>query len=968
MLWVVCLLSICQLSVVRADEVVKLRTRPGIAGWAVDEDSGHLFAALTAENAIIRYDLDGKAKQLFIDENPVWLTVKKKQLFVVNEDGSIECFAIKPSALDKLSFRDIGSRIDLPPIYSNSNQPFLYFIDRNANILKFDVGRKVVVRSEPFQTNDRMKIQASRRDSITLSPDEKSMFLASSDGELFDLDETTLTVTRNKKFRGSRASRRGFICYFDQTGRYLSLDSGLMRMSDLAKIEFLGSSVQVHPDYDLAVSLGAPDSNGKFRVFFQRFSDRKLLKIVQLVGSPTGKSSPRDTSKQSLISFSANDRMWLAIDDEAWLFSLDRLALTQRKTLDVDLPNLRIINGNNFAIDLTDKVPEGEKEVSWELLKSPKGMALDGDSLNWNPTEDQSGSFDVKLRLTAGNRSIVKSFRVSIVADSAPIDMGGAVAKVRVNFAGDVALCRTDTRGINRYVAVNLDSGKVLSSTEIDVQIRDIVLTDNYVYYVENERDWILIRRPFDNLEKEESEDLLTKIHSLEYFSNEELALTMEEPKALFRIPADEAKIPNRDKFKPGVLVSTNRMGSSPRLDFRSRSSHPSISQFSEQFFYANGIIRAAATGTPSTIIDNISLPIYVDEDAKKTYRYRDVSPMPLPFGNMINYEASGTGSSKKSTIFAGSPFSARLSRTRLEPNTLRTRSLSQFMPVTFSCILTETSLSVVAYSNVGNQRVASSELESGVYELSALKTVPIPFKDGLLIPFENRIYLYRLSEEHKAKLRQPLQIGFPKHTEITASTRESIQLQTVGGVGDITFKKLNSGEAMLLNEETGEIVIDSTKLVIGYNPLKTTPNAVNDPVAMAPLKTYNALFGTQHKPTSELGLYPVSVEARDSIGQRTMISFFVAISKLQSSGFDQGKLAVAIPPPQPGNSKPEAPKQPAPVQNDGVASNMKNEGDVVEQEKRIESLESTSKSIEQQLKGIEALLKQDAKTEGKKK
>lgn len=449
-----------------------IETAPPAFHWAMDPETGRLFASVPDEGEVVEFD-PGTGKRLRsipVRWGPGVMAVKGSVLVVacsapallvpVGLDGEGETPG-RPIPMPDPPFALFCSEGPNPFVYalcapgSSFDRTLLVRVDLEEGSVEARPARGWGVASLQHRGVDSPRHAVMAPDGRSVAVDSRDVFssgvaaLLEADEERFgfrvEVDEVhRLTGLPFGPFGPIRASPGGRYWTLGKhlVARHPAIPTGRSEAGPASIRRFEGEPVAIHPTLDLAASIdfgpeppgvkveapfvvGASTWEGPApgcRVAFQRFSDAGILAfrpVGPLGGFPgIDREDPRWLAlpEPTLTFDPARGRLLCAWGDRAVVLGLDEMGLDPGPSpivLRAPPPEILLEGGDRLALPLETVVPEQAGRVALRVSRGPGGARIEDGVLTWDPGSSWYGSRAFTIGATLdGSIADEVSFRV----------------------------------------------------------------------------------------------------------------------------------------------------------------------------------------------------------------------------------------------------------------------------------------------------------------------------------------------------------------------------------------------------------------------------------------------------------------------------------------------------------------------------------------------------------------------------
>lgn len=863
--------------------------------WLVDEPSGRIFAAIPSTGKVVEYDHGGKqVRQFDMPNTPQRMIIKRNQLIVAmgggyksrRTRGEEHFCTVARIPLDTNQVSDelkVNGTVACGLFCSGSDTPYVggLTLAENPGVYQIDLDHWFVRAEKTIVSN-----RGTSPTNAAMSADGNWLVLdsagiGSSGAELYAFDEAKCELSSVTWLHSSY----GTISAGPASRFWLFGDKLFETVYDKAPVKDYqqkSSGGRIHPRLDLiAVS-------NDLAVTLQRFSDDKKFVTAPLNLTPSEKSrKARTRSAQPTQIF---------FDHAGSLFhcSQNTCQITTLKKLEVAPPELLLIQVNT---DLELKIGEALKLPVSLLNPQPgaqvrmedarPGVQFRDQVIHWTPTLDQLGQHKINLTVASGDRSDAVQVKVAVSVPEVAVDF--EILRFKLSRDGRRAICwgrnrqpsngRTFDTMPRELAVIDLVQHRVLARKSLPNGLLDVAINDKYAYVTIPGQNSI-VRLDRDTLSN-------PRVKNLPY-----------EATRLFAIPTQHiatfSQSQSHSQSKVAIFdgQSLERLSetSAPQFQFQSGQLFQS---FSDRYSIAGNFYDSESGELLYSEVPN-GLPTLVNLPTLRNLNqspHHNRSSSRLIWGRLVDQGTIKTRSGRNVHSpqhhsprgIKGHAVSLKVPVAYFVSSKNASNHDSPRVQVQLECKRLFDGKSIATWniqtqrgrsqrfdrSLVGQGRVAMTQHHIVVAKLSSLLVSPVFSLNEML-----------------DKSSTPLHITRPESKWIGTDAKQSIQIGSRGGVGEVLFSLKTEYAGLDIDPQSGLITVDTPTLWNNY--LQRRPNANSNhvvahrdrqgPAPINPSIVYQRLTGQKLGKEMEAASLPIHVVVSDDAGQIDEVNFFVTV------------------------------------------------------------------------------------------
>jgi hypothetical protein len=501
--------------------VVSFRVPEDVSGWALDEGSGRLFAALIGGDSVVELDPASGARRarFTVARGPTELFIKGRRLVAAcPSTASLDVVDIETNQVDgrvqlagKGPYALFGSKADNPYVYAICNTGTAWW---GGEVFQVDVRALTVrgrTRVQGWRESNPVHVAMSD-DGRWIAPDARGVS-SPSGADLMAVDEAKpsfLNVVHLHDTFGPIVAgphNRGWALGASLFAEDLS---GPVRT-------FRGSPVAIHPSLDLVASLtdadgrplvppyGPPAGKGPVRLEFQTLSAARTLGAVVL--GPLGGEAPqprpgvdsqsgRPVPEDPFLRFdAARGRLVCAWRQQAFVLDLAKLGIDAPPLLQLAVPSRVAVGvGETLRVPLALSTPALKGKAALKVESGPQGVEVQGDELVWTPAASAAGIHRVVVAARADGSS--DSVTIEVRVGLGLVDLGILAQGMAVDSRSPRVVLwgpkprengpfspRADSANPASLVVVDTERGSIVARRELIRDVRCLASVDGAIIY-----------------------------------------------------------------------------------------------------------------------------------------------------------------------------------------------------------------------------------------------------------------------------------------------------------------------------------------------------------------------------------------------------------------------------------------------------------------------------------------------------
>ena len=461
-----------------------------VSAWAIDEDTGRVFAALLTEGVVAEYDREGKeVRRIQVGLRPRTLFVKQSKLLVGCE-GSVDVHIVDLKSNKVSGEIALNGLVPVALFGSKIENNFAYCLVQNKSgsvCVQLDLSESRLKNQLPRMSPNFIGHACMSSDGRWIACDEKYGYWEMAPANVFEFNEERCIFAKtvkdlNKKGQMSPGPR----------GRFLTLGKQLFHQDfKPAGREFAGSPVAIHPTVDLAASLESKN------LILQRFSGGERIDKVELPLLDPEKDfslQQSDDAFEPCVQFDLkNAAVFVGTRRHAYWIDLRKYAKVLKRHYVLHLPLF-----HEVAIDHELRIPilVNNKKIGEELQvrvsPQPEGSSIKDGDFVWRPNPNNVGETTVRFELENKEKKTIDVVDVLIHVHLPQIDFGfeaGAIASSTDGAFLVISGKRSDDSGkgskreSGELAVVDVKEWKVIGRREFEGPLACRAVDEKHVYY-----------------------------------------------------------------------------------------------------------------------------------------------------------------------------------------------------------------------------------------------------------------------------------------------------------------------------------------------------------------------------------------------------------------------------------------------------------------------------------------------------
>ena len=848
----------------------------GTTSWAVQPETGRVFASLANSRLVAEYDSTGReVRQFLVGADPQELLIKSKWLIVACAKSPSLHFIDLTSNETVGSLPFTGSNESRALFCSDVDNPYVYCVtgqsSSSGKISQIDVAKQTVRKQSSLYGWGQFGVSH-----VAMSPDGK--WIVSDDrgrsspsrADLMKVDEDEFTFTRIRDYHRSFGQ-----LVAGPFNRYWTFGNTLYPLNISNPLrEYEGAVVRIHPEWNLAVSY---QNN---TLYLERFSDAENVEEVSLPPSPkqpevdTQNRRSRVAPHDVLVQFDAkNDLVFVGTQYRGYWIDLGSYAAKLQPLYIIRAPTeVTSLVGQKLKLPLA--ITNGIRGNNLRLMKKagPESIQVANTGLTWTPQAADVGIQTVRLELfdVAAER-ILDATELKLHIELPKIDVGFQIKTMQRSPDNRFAVLWGPSPGQeDRHPAhvgsddiaiVDLLARKLLATKSMPSGIRTATIDDKYVYVAPNSGN--LFYRIDHALNNRKRHFLQSAPQQLIKFVGNRMAVT-----------GDQLEVFDTDTMKPAKLIALTGLGTGAA----------SVAILDHQTIRVGGQIIDRNDGKLLRVVANPHLPQVIESQSNRF----QPPPGPATFtwgrkidGNQLsdfqgNTLSKWTGGQDRYGVISEKHPMAVLVGPIIDSQTHQTTVVMEFRSLVDGTVEHSSIIDVLPTHRGRSPNFYGSR------EVLAVTDHAVIFVNG------SELLIAEISRETAAKMPVPAHFALVQKTEIEVGGKVKIPLEVAGNGEAVTFTLTSEAPGLTLDADTGVLTVETNEIWSSFVRQNIEANLQNtyprwrgatspfEPAENA--KRYEALTAKKLPSGKLAGFVPISAVLQDAEGQQDGIHLNVVV------------------------------------------------------------------------------------------
>ncbi|WP_153556652.1 YncE family protein [Roseimaritima sediminicola] len=831
------------------------------AGWAVQEETGRVFATVKNQNEVVEYSSQGgKVRSIAVAGDPTELIIKRDLLVVA-------CTKSPSLVLIDLARNEIAGSVQLPGtgpyalFCSQADNPYVYAICKTGSAW-WD-GEVFQVDTQALEIRAQQQVQPWRQSHpihVAMSRDGNWIVVDArgkstpSGGDLMKVDEEAFTFTQ---VRGHHESFGQIVP--GPRNRYWTLGNLLYPLDITEQVRaFGGTPVAIHPTFDLAASLKGNE------LHLERFSDASEIATVVLdnvdLSDKTDKTIRFDLPNNLVIVGTHASVHWVDLEDHA-----DQLA--PLRMLDVPSEVTSLV-GQPLRIELAVSNADVESKTHIAIARGPQAARIDGDALVWTPTAEDVGFQTIVLEAKQADGTVVDSAELTVHTTLPTLEFDFPPKSMALSPDGKRMLVwgpapgqeerHPAHTGPDALVVIDVDKLDVVVRKTLPQGIRCAAIDNRWIYLAPNSGN--LFYRLDHELTSNERQFLKSTPTRLIKISEDRLAVVGDQTEGFEVNPLKSHPIAG--------LANFNRHIQAPIA----WTSHDTIRIANRVVEYDSGkLVRSVTSALPVLAGTVNRLPHNPHQRNQSVERWGRIVAGPTLMNHAGNRIAQWSGP-RLSTISERWPVAVTV-RTTPNSTARTTETWFELHDLVDGTVLQSALIAVAPTQSASRTNRYGSQQRL------------ITDAERVFVLNEDELVVATIPEAIGEKATMPTYFTERQPTEIAVAGEQTVQLGVGGSSEGVTFSLMAEYEGIAIDSSSGELTIDTTALwdrFVAGPSAQTLPHTSardRDPFDVsANASEYKNLTGKSLPADQFAAQLPISAALRESDGQEDATQFSLIV------------------------------------------------------------------------------------------